>query len=134
MTVKEMGPVIRSRSPALFIFREHPGRASKEGARVSRSEASSRWCRSRHQIGERKTKAIRCLPGGVANRGRSSMLKVWHGPTSTCLCPSEGQHFVALSRWASGSPPEHAERKIATANSGGCRGQHKRCDRRMSAG
>jgi hypothetical protein len=31
MTVKEMGPVIRSRSPALFIFREHRGRASKEG-------------------------------------------------------------------------------------------------------
>ena len=33
--------------------------------------------------GERKTKAIRCLPGGVANRGRSSMLKVWHGPCVT---------------------------------------------------
>src|SRR5271156_3653712 len=32
--------------------------------------------------GERETKAIRCLPGGVANRGRSGVLKVWHGPPS----------------------------------------------------
>jgi hypothetical protein len=69
------------------------------------------------ESGERETKAIRCLPGGVANRGRSSMLKVWHGPTSTCLYPSEGQTSLLCRDRRGVLPGTCTERQIATENS-----------------
>ena len=80
------------------------------------------------RFGRAGTKAIRCSPGGVAKCGRSSMLKVWHRPTSTCLCPSEGQTSL-LSRSARGSPRNMHRAPDRHGEQRGCRSQHKRRDR-----
>ena len=45
------------------------------------------------------------------------MLKVWHGPTSTCLCPSEAQTSLLAVIVRVASPEQRTERQIATENS-----------------
>jgi hypothetical protein len=56
------------------------------------------------------------------------MLKVWHGPTSACLCQSEGQTSLLCRDRRGVLPGTCAEHQITTVSSGGCRSQHKRCE------